>query len=117
MITFDKGLTRFTYRIVGVALYNNHVLLHKAVHENFWSLPGGRAELLEPATETLKREMREELGVEIAVERLLWVLENFFEYEGIAHHEVGLYFLMTLLRDSYVYQQSEPFMGKKSTSG
>ena len=38
--------------------------------------------------------MREELAIDVEVIRLLWVVENFFEYEGVHVHELGLYFLM-----------------------
>ncbi len=44
--------------------------------------------------QTLKREMREELGTEIHIERLLWIIENFFTL-GETYHELGLYFLIT----------------------
>jgi ADP-ribose pyrophosphatase YjhB (NUDIX family) len=113
MISFDQGTTRFNYRIVGVALNGNRVLLHRAEHENFWSLPGGRCEPLEPATETLKREMREEMGAEVQVERLLWVVENFFELGGKTYHELGLYFLMTFAPDSPLYEKTE-FLGNEA---
>lgn len=79
MIAFNRGPARFNYRIVGIALHNNQVLLHKAEGGSFWSLPGGRAELLEPATETLKREMREELDLDVQVERLVWIVEDFYQ--------------------------------------
>lgn len=111
MIAFDAGDARFNCRVVGVALHEGRVLLHRAETEDFWSLPGGRAELLEPATDTLRREMREELGVEVAVERLLWVVENFFDYDAKSYHELALYFLMTLPHDSPLRQQREPFLG------
>lgn len=39
--------------------------------------------MLEPAEEALRREIQEELGEEIGVDRLVWVAENFFEYQGI----------------------------------
>lgn len=55
MITFKEHGTRFTYRIGGIALHNNRVLLQYADEaEPFWFLPGGRAEIYEPAQETLK---------------------------------------------------------------
>ncbi len=38
--------------------------------------------------------MREELAIDVDVIRLLWVVENFFEYTGLRFHELGLYFLM-----------------------
>jgi len=111
VITFNEGKVRFHYRAAGVALSGNRVLLHRGEKDDFWSLPGGRVELLEPSEDTLRREMLEELGIEIHVGRLLWVVENFFEYGDESHHELGLYFLMMLPQDSPLYWQSEPFIG------
>jgi len=111
MITFDKGNLRFNYRIAGIALDNNRVLLEKGFSrvllekvegQDFWFLPGGRGEFLEPAKQTLKREMQEELGVEVEVGRLVWVVENFFTGNDfitdkkMSCHELGFYFLMEL---------------------
>ena len=96
MINFEVGDCRFNYRVVGIALNGDRVLLHRAEMDDFWSLPGGRVELLEPGAEALKREMREELGVEIQIERLVWVVENFFEFDNKSYHELAFYFLMTL---------------------
>lgn len=111
MITLDTGALRFNYRIVGVAVHGGRVLLHRAEREDFWSLPGGRAELREPAEETLRREMREELGVTIGVERLLWVVENFFQYDRRDYHELALYFLMTFPPAPPLYRAAAPFAG------
>ena len=94
MIRFDQGNRRFNYRVVGVAIHNDSVLLHRADHEPFWTLPGGRAEHGETAEQTIKREMLEELRTDVHVDRLLWVVENFFEYEGWSYHELALYFLV-----------------------
>ncbi len=108
MITFDEDHVRFTHRIVGVAFDRDRVLLHRTDDMNFWALPGGRAELLEPSTQTLIREMQEEIGVTVQVDRLLWVAENFFTYGPRQYHELGFYFLMHLppaspLRDQTVF--------------
>jgi len=102
MITFDKGNIKFTYRIVGVIIHDGHVLLQHAVEDGFYFLTGGRAELREAASETIKREMREELGIDVQVERLLWVAENFFEFAGILMHELGFYFLLSVPPDAYI---------------
>jgi ADP-ribose pyrophosphatase YjhB (NUDIX family) len=110
MITFDKGNFRFNYRAVAVVLNGKCVLLHREEHQDFWSLPGGRIELMESARDAIKREMEEELEVEAHVERLLWVVENFFEWDRIPYHEVGLYFLISLGRQC-------PLYGKKSFQG
>jgi ADP-ribose pyrophosphatase YjhB (NUDIX family) len=84
------------------------VLLHRADHEPFWTLPGGRAEHGEPAEQTLVREMREELETDVQVDRLLWVVENFFEYDGLSYHELAFYFLIRLPPDS-AYLHVEAF--------
>jgi 8-oxo-dGTP pyrophosphatase MutT (NUDIX family) len=96
VIRFDRGTFRFNYRVVGVALHDGKVLLHRAGHEDFWSLPGGRAELGETSEETLRREMREELDVDVEVVRPLWFVETFFDYDSMSYHEVAIYFLMHL---------------------
>lgn len=81
MIRFDQGDHRFNFRAVGVAVYHDKVLLHQAEGDSFWSLPGGRVEFGEAAEQTLLREMREELDVEVEIVRLLWLVENFFVYD------------------------------------
>ena len=107
MITFDKDNVKFTYRVVGVIIHDGHVLLQHAEEEGFYFLTGGRAELREAATETIKREMREELGVEVQVERLLWVVENFFEFAGTFMHELGLYFLLSVPPDAPILDTTQ----------
>lgn len=111
MITLTQENTRFTCRIVGVAIDQGRVLLHKAEDDDFWALPGGRAELLEPAMATLRREMVEELHIEVDVVRLLWLVENFFQYRGLDYHELGLYFLMRVPAGWPLRTAQGPFLG------
>lgn len=115
MITFDHDNARFTYRVAGIALHNGRVLLNTVQGFDFWFLPGGRCELREAATEALVREMREEMSLEVRVERLLWVVENFFVFQGITNHELGLYFLMSLPPDSGLYDTQELFAGTEQS--
>ena len=111
MITFMRGNTKFTYRIAGVAIHDGYVLLQRAEDGSEWFVPGGRAELLETAQDGLRREMREELHVDIHVERMLYVVENFFSVGDIPHHELGLYFSVSFLDESmYDKQRTFPVM-------
>ena len=107
-ITFKSGDIRFNYRVGGILIQHEHVLCQTASRENFFFLPGGRAELGEAASVSLLREMQEELGVLMKIERLLYVVENFFTEPNDSWHELGLYLLMTAPAGSYLNQNLEP---------
>jgi len=110
LIRLEEGERLFQCRVAGVAVEGARVLLHHAAFEDFWTFPGGRAELGEPLAEGLRREMREELDTEVTVERLLWVVENFFTYAGKRYHELGFYFLMTLPLGSPLLAATAPLV-------
>ncbi|HET7034562.1 MAG TPA: NUDIX hydrolase [Thermomicrobiaceae bacterium] len=106
---------RFNYRVGGVCLHRGHVLLHRAEDDDFWAMPGGRPEFGEPSDVALQREMREEIGVEVAVERFLWLLENFYAYRGQQVHELACYYLMALPDGSPLLDTSREFSGYEPT--
>ena len=96
MVKIDAKPRLFNFRIAGLAFRNDHVLVHRATHELFWTFPGGRAEIGETSAETLAREMEEELGVTATIGPLLWTVENFFHFEKRDYHELGFYYRMDL---------------------
>jgi 8-oxo-dGTP pyrophosphatase MutT (NUDIX family) len=53
-----------------------------------WRLPGGTIEFGERGSETVVREIREELGVEILDAAYLGTVENIFTYLGADGHEL-----------------------------
>ncbi len=99
MTRYDTDTIRFGCRVAGVMLRDGSVLLQGEPDGPFWTLPGGGIELLEPSPAALERELREELGVDIQIDRLLWIVEQFFvsELDGRACHEIGFYFLVAPL--------------------
>jgi ADP-ribose pyrophosphatase YjhB (NUDIX family) len=99
MIVLDAGAERFNYRVAGVAIHDGHVLLHRMPGVGFWALPGGRCEMGESSIDALRRELREELLVDIEIGQLLWVVENFFALNSRRFHELSLYFQVTLPPD------------------
>jgi ADP-ribose pyrophosphatase YjhB (NUDIX family) len=101
MVTFVAGSMRFTYRVGAIVLREGHVLLTRNLSEDYWFTPGGRVEIGESARVAIEREITEELGVSGRVERLLWSSENFFRMDEISHHEIALYFLVTLPDDAH----------------
>lgn len=110
MITFTNEAGRFSYRVAGIAIYDQHVLLQRAEDNSFWFPPGGRVELHEPAATSLQREMQEELGVDAQIHRLLWVVENFYMWRTYASHEIAFYFLMDLPPAFVEQSRGTPFI-------
>jgi ADP-ribose pyrophosphatase YjhB (NUDIX family) len=111
MIRFERGNACFNYRVAGVAVHEDSVLLHQADGEAFWTFPGGRVELRETAEETLRREMKEEIDADVEVVRLLWFVESFFTYADLHYHEIALYFLMRFPATGTNLVQTGPFYG------
>lgn len=72
MISFEQNGKRFNHRVAGVCLNESRVLLQTIEPANFWILPGGRAdEMGENSATALRREIREEIGCDVRIERLL----------------------------------------------
>jgi 8-oxo-dGTP pyrophosphatase MutT (NUDIX family) len=73
--------TRYQAAIVS----NRQILLvqhhHFSTGERYWIFPGGGQEPGETAEETVRREMREETGLQVAVERLLY--ESLWDKGGV----------------------------------
>ncbi|WP_245985304.1 NUDIX hydrolase [Oceanobacillus bengalensis] len=81
---------------------DGYVLLHRDVNDTNWSLPGGRVVTMEDTYQSLKREFQEELHVEITIDKLYWVIENFFRYDEKDFHEIGFYYGITTEDTSFM---------------
>lgn len=99
-VVFAAEKAVFNYRVAGIWIEDGHVLLHRDKDDSHWSLPGGRVEIAEEAQVSIKREFLEELEIDMDVHRLVWIVENFFEYRGRNFHEMGLYFLVKPIKPS-----------------
>lgn len=61
----------------GVVLNNaKAILVHQREDHPFWALPGGKIDPGESLVDCLKREMKEETGLEVAPEKLLGVFSS-----------------------------------------
>jgi 8-oxo-dGTP pyrophosphatase MutT (NUDIX family) len=69
--------------------------------------------MMEPMIEGAAREMREELGEDVHLDRLLWVVDSFFRFGNADHHEIGLYWLASL-RPSSPLPERESFSGEEA---
>lgn len=60
----------------GVILKDNAILVHRREDHPFWALPGGKINPGESIVDCLKREMKEETGLEVSPEKLLGVFSS-----------------------------------------
>lgn len=105
-ISYKIGDGTFNYRVAGVLIHDNKVLLATDQRTGFWYLPGGRVEMFESSAQTLQREMVEELSVTPTIQRLLWISENMFTVSQRGNvHELCFYYLMSLPDNSELYQK------------
>jgi ADP-ribose pyrophosphatase YjhB (NUDIX family) len=109
MIATDVGGMRFQVRAAAVIVRDGSVLLQRAEHEPFWTLPGGRSDAGEPAEATVRRELLEETGAEVEVGRLLWVVESFFRFEGRSYHEIGWLFAARFADPAHAWMRTDAF--------
>ena len=95
-ITFRTPEGLFNYRVCAVFIHEGKLLaMHDGVSPYYY-LPGGRVQLHEAAADALRRELREELGIEAKIIRPLWLNEGFFTEDvgGERFHELCVYFLV-----------------------
>ncbi|MFW9922724.1 MAG: NUDIX hydrolase [Candidatus Thorarchaeota archaeon] len=88
---------KFNYRVAGLLIQNNKVLLQRAEIDDFWTLPGGEINFFETFEQAIEREIMEEIQVKVKVERIVWLLENFFEYHNEKYHSIEVCLLLTPL--------------------
>lgn len=87
-ITIDVEDYKLNVRAAGAIIHNNKVLVHKNVNSDHYALVGGRIEIGENSVDTIKREIKEELGKEIEIIGYISTIENFFEMKGSKYHEI-----------------------------
>lgn len=87
-ITIDVGDYKLNVRSAGVMIHNGKILTHRNVNSDHYALIGGRVEIGESSAETIKREIKEELGKDIEIIGYISTIENFFELEGSKYHEI-----------------------------
>jgi len=110
MVAFDREKARFNFRVAGVAIHDGHVLLDRNSRNTYWVFPGGHPDMMETMSDALRREVQEEIGADVEVVRLLWVMENFF-HRNKDIHELSFYFLMDIDPNSELLKSKGPFYG------
>ena len=87
-LTIDVENYKLNVRASAVIIHNNKVLVHKNINSDHFALIGGRVEIGEDSENTIKREIKEELGKGIEVTGYISTVENFFEMKDAKYHEI-----------------------------
>ena len=98
-ITVDVGNYKLNVRATGIIIHNNKVLLHKNINEDHYALLGGRVEIGENSEDTIKREIKEELGKDIEITGYVTTIENFFEMKKSKFHEIMFIYEVEFLEE------------------
>ena len=99
------------YRVGGIAVHGERLLVERAVKKGFCFIPGGRVNYGENAADALAREIREEFGEVATIGRLALVNDNLYELEGRRYQELALYFLIQFAPGSTVLDREGAFEG------
>ena len=77
----------FQIRVTGILVQDNQLLLvrQKVNPKRQWSLPGGRVDKGEKLDEAMTREILEETGINVKVNRLLFVCDKLDSQPQILH--------------------------------
>lgn len=88
----------FNYRVAAVIIHDDRLLVMHNKDCNSYYLPGGRVKFNESSQDALKRELKEELLIDISTLRPLWLNEQFFIEEELNEkfHELCLYYFVDI---------------------
>lgn len=84
--------SEFKYRVAGVIVRNDKVLIQKIDDNPRLCLPGGHVEIGESSKEAVSRELSEELLAPVEVGEAFVIHENFFNAMNKQYHEICMYY-------------------------
>jgi ADP-ribose pyrophosphatase YjhB (NUDIX family) len=95
-ITFKTEMGTFNYRVGAIIIHDDKLLMVRNSRVPYLYSVGGRVKLHETAEEAIMREVCEETGLHMEVERLGFVHENYFTVDVTKErfHELSFFFYM-----------------------
>lgn len=95
-ILFKQDDFIFSYRVAGILVQNNKILMQKPKNDDVYSFIGGHVSSCETSEEALKREYMEELHTDININNLFAIGEVFFPWKSKPCHQISLYYKVEL---------------------
>ncbi len=100
-LTFKTEMGKFNYRVGAIIIHDNKLLMAKNNKSPYFYSVGGRVKLHETAEEAVKREVFEETGLHMEVEKLGFIHENLFVEDSTKErfHELAFFFYMKDMKE------------------
>lgn len=95
---------KLNVRTTGVFLNDGKILVHKSNKNDHYALPGGRVKVREDSITALKREVLEELDLEIENTSFIGAVENFFNVPEAKFHEY-MWMIKGDFKDKSIYDK------------
>ena len=93
-IHFKEPEASFTCRAAALIIKHNKLLVAKNTQYPLYYTIGGAIEINETSQEAAVREVYEELGLHMEIDKLAFVQERFHKVSEQKHHEVVFFYLM-----------------------
>ena len=93
-ILFDVDGVLFSYRVGGVLIKDNKILLTKSGDD--YSLPGGHSQIGETSQETIIREFKEETGLDVEPLNVISTYENFWKWDDKKCHQMYIIYKLKM---------------------
>ena len=97
---------KLNVRTTGIFLNNGKILVHRCGENDHYALPGGRVQAREDSITALKREVSEELDLEIENTSFIGAVENFFTVQEANFHEY-MWMFRGDFKDKSVYSKEQ----------
>ena len=101
-ISYSTDNYIFSYRVAGILIQGDKVLLQKPTNTEEYAFPGGQIAFGETHEQSLRREFAEEIGVEIVTGELKWVEENIFPWGDKTAQQICFDYVVSLADDSLI---------------
>lgn len=114
---FQKEGRWFRYRTGALLVHDGKMPFVKSKIGDYYYMMGGAVGLGESSADCIKREVYEELGVKVKIERLALVCENFFKgrggkIEGLDCHTIEFYYILSPEQDDTGFCKTHTDIGE-----
>ncbi|HEM3442759.1 TPA: NUDIX hydrolase [Streptococcus suis] len=92
----------FGVRATGLVVQDEKLYLVKSPEGKYYTL-GGAIQLGETTEEAVLREMQEEIGIEVELGPLAFIVENQFTLQEKSYHQIEFLYIVTPLSDPVTY--------------